>query len=102
MGNHAVSLENRRVSARAAKAIERLSKWFKGGDRPGPQGVGHSLSRDLSDVVQRVIDESGLAAHYARGGTEEDHDRVENLDELVSAAADFPGVVSEFQACRGC
>ena len=42
-----------------------------------------SLSVDLSDVVQRVIDDSGLAVHYARGGTEEDHDRVENLDEAI-------------------
>ena len=61
----------------------------------GQTGPLVALSRDLSDVVQRVIDESGLSTHYARGGTEEDHDRVENLDELVSAAADFPGVVSE-------
>ena len=81
---------------RAAKAIETFVEMVQGmAIDLGPQGAVHSLSRDLSDVVQRVIDESGLAAHYARGGTEEDHDRVENLDELVSAAADFPGVVSE-------
>ena len=84
------------VSARAAKAIEAFVEMVQGWRSTlGHRGAVQSLSRDLSDVVQRVIDESGLAAHYARGGTEEDHDRVENLDELVSAAADFPGVVSE-------
>ena len=84
------------VSARAAKSVEGFVEMIQGWRSTLEQTGGlEQLSRDLSDVVQRVIDESGLAAHYARGGTEEDHDRVENLDELVSAAADFPGVVAE-------
>ena len=85
------------VSARAAKAIESFVEMIQNWRSAlGQTGGLDDLSHELSDVVQRVIDESGLAAHYARGGTEEDHDRVENLDELVSAAADFPGVISEF------
>ncbi|MEC8354740.1 MAG: UvrD-helicase domain-containing protein [Planctomycetota bacterium] len=85
------------VSARAAKAIESFVEMIQNWRSAlGQTGGLNDLSHALSDVVQRVIDESGLAAHYARGGTEEDHDRVENLDELVSAAADFPGVISEF------
>ncbi len=85
------------VSARAAKAIEAFVEMIQNWRSAlGQTGGLDDLSHELSDVVQRVIDESGLAAHYARGGTEEDHDRVENLDELVSAAADFPGVISEF------
>ncbi|MEG3585105.1 MAG: UvrD-helicase domain-containing protein [Planctomycetota bacterium] len=85
------------VSARAAKAIEAFVEMVQNWRSAlGQTGGLDDLSHELSDVVQRVIDESGLAAHYARGGTEEDHDRVENLDELVSAAADFPGVISEF------
>lgn len=85
------------VSARAAKAIEAFVEMVQNWRSAlGQTGRLDDLSHELSDVVQRVIDESGLAAHYARGGTEEDHDRVENLDELVSAAADFPGVISEF------
>ncbi|MEC8093755.1 MAG: UvrD-helicase domain-containing protein [Planctomycetota bacterium] len=85
------------VSARAAKAIESFVEMIQNWRSTlGQTGGLNDLSHALSDVVQRVIDESGLAAHYARGGTEEDHDRVENLDELVSAAADFPGVISEF------
>ncbi len=85
------------VSARAAKAIESFVEMIQNWRSAlGQTGRLDDLSHELSDVVQRVIDESGLAAHYARGGTEEDHDRVENLDELVSAAADFPGVISEF------
>ena len=85
------------VSARAAKAIEAFVEMIQNWRSAlGQTGGLDDLSHELSGVVQRVIDESGLAAHYARGGTEEDHDRVENLDELVSAAADFPGVISEF------
>ena len=83
------------ISSRAAKAIEQFVEMVQTWRSTLSQtGDLESLSVDLSDVVQRVIDDSGLAVHYARGGTEEDHDRVENLDELVSAAADFPGAVS--------
>ena len=85
------------VSARAVRAIESFVEMVQNWRSAlGQTGVLENLSHELSDLVQRVIDDSGLADHYARGGTEEDHDRVENLDELVSAAADFPGVISEF------
>jgi DNA helicase-2/ATP-dependent DNA helicase PcrA len=43
--------------------------------------------------VQRVLTESGLAAHYEKlakaGKTEADEERIENLDELISSAAQF-------------
>ncbi len=43
----------------------------------------------LADLVERVIRESGLESMYASARTAEDRERVENLEELVSSAADF-------------
>ena len=43
----------------------------------------------LARIVERVIRESGLEAMYARSRTEEDRQRLANLAELVSAAAQF-------------
>ena len=63
----------------------------------GWTGAGSFLGRDvpgsLSELVSRVIRESGLEAHYkkqqAKKGVESDEDRVANLEELVSSARDF-------------
>lgn len=44
---------------------------------------------DLRQVVELVLRESGLEHMYEQQRTEEDQDRLENLAELVSSAADF-------------
>jgi DNA helicase-2/ATP-dependent DNA helicase PcrA len=55
----------------------------------------------LSHLVLRVLDESGLREHYAgedtRRGTEDGEDRRANLDELVSAAAQWMPPPSEVE-----
>lgn len=43
----------------------------------------------LPDLVGRVVKESGLEGEYKKNKTEEDEQRVANLNELVSAAAEF-------------
>lgn len=45
--------------------------------------------RELSDAVAHVIDASGLRTHYAAEGGEQAETRLENLDELISAASEF-------------
>lgn len=44
---------------------------------------------DLRQVIEMVLKDSGLEHMYQQQRTEEDQDRLENLAELVSSAADF-------------
>ncbi len=45
--------------------------------------------RDLREMTETVIDRSGLKAHHGKDKSEKGEARVENLDELVSAARGF-------------
>lgn len=44
---------------------------------------------DLADIMELVIETSGLIAHYEKDRTEAGRARIENLQELVSAASEF-------------
>lgn len=46
-------------------------------------------NRDLREMTETVIDRSGLKAHHGKDKSEKGEARVENLDELVSAARGF-------------
>ena len=43
----------------------------------------------LAELVERIIKESGMEAMYRGARNEEDLERLENLNELINAAADF-------------
>jgi DNA helicase-2/ATP-dependent DNA helicase PcrA len=43
----------------------------------------------LAELVERVVRDSGLEAHFRKSGTEEDEQRLANLGELISAASEF-------------
>jgi DNA helicase-2/ATP-dependent DNA helicase PcrA len=55
--------------------------------------LGSEVPASLAALVERVIDESGLRAHYfkqaAASQTETDAERIDNLDELISSARQF-------------
>jgi DNA helicase-2/ATP-dependent DNA helicase PcrA len=52
------------------------------------QGLrGECINLSLAEVVEHVIDRSGLRPYYA--GDKDGQDRIENLDELINAAAGF-------------
>ncbi|MEO1128458.1 MAG: UvrD-helicase domain-containing protein, partial [Planctomycetota bacterium] len=55
--------------------------------------MGADVSASLSELVGRVLKESGLEGHYtaqqARSGSPADENRLANLEELVSSAHDF-------------
>ncbi|MEN0019881.1 MAG: UvrD-helicase domain-containing protein [Planctomycetota bacterium] len=80
------------VSARAASAagqfVEMVEGWTGGGTF-----MGQSVSASLAELVERVIKESGLESMYAAqaraSGAEADEDRLDNLGELISSAAEF-------------
>ncbi len=74
------------ISKRAAASIDRFVGMIDDWRRAMSASL---LTPSLADLVARVLDESGLeTANRARPGAEEEIDRIANLQELVSAAAD--------------
>ncbi len=84
-----------KVSTRALKSIKKfvnmVLKWRSiSGDEENTDSRGTTR---LAQLVDRVIRESGLEGHYSEHASPEEQDRVENLEELVNAAAEFsPGI----------
>lgn len=72
------------LAARARKAVQAFLSMLEGWCVALAQGVAET---DLAAFVATVIAESGLEAHFKAGGDEE-QERLENLEELISAAAD--------------
>jgi len=68
------------------KFVDLVDGWTGGGSF-----MGAKISGSLADLVERVLSESGLRAHYKAAATksESDEDKVANLDELVSSAREF-------------
>ncbi|MCH7601288.1 MAG: UvrD-helicase domain-containing protein [Planctomycetes bacterium] len=89
------------VSARAVTAIGKFNSMFDSwrsmnGNSSliaisgGTGGTGETGGAGgLAELMDRVVRESGLEAMYKKSRTDEDFERLENLGELVSAAADF-------------
>lgn len=83
------------VSGKAQKSIiefvRMVDAWRGVLDPEKSDGMfaGQTVFSNLADLVERVIRESGLESMYASARTAEDRERVENLEELVSSAADF-------------
>jgi DNA helicase-2/ATP-dependent DNA helicase PcrA len=74
------------LSTRAAGAVTRfvatLDRWL------ARRADGADASA-FADLVEQVVRESGLEPLYRRSRAEEDLDRLENLEELINAAAQF-------------
>jgi len=73
------------LTPRSIKAIGRFTTML---DEWKRVLSGSLIEIGLSDLVARVLDESGLEAMLRARSGEEDADRLANLQELVSAAAD--------------
>jgi DNA helicase-2/ATP-dependent DNA helicase PcrA len=86
------------VSARAAAAVRKfvtlVESWRAAAEAP-PGGAGAGLlatagdATPLADLVERVVRESGMEAMYRRSSSDDDIERLENLEELINAAAQF-------------
>lgn len=80
------------LSDRATNSIKKftdmINDWTGGGSF-----MGASLSSNLHELVERVITESTLEAHYTKqakaSGAESDEERLDNLNELITSARDF-------------
>ncbi len=80
------------VSPRSRGAIAKFVEILQGWTGHGTF-MGEGLPGSLADLVSRVIKESGLEEMYRNqaraSGSEADEERLENLDEVVSSAAQF-------------
>ncbi|CAG1004823.1 ATP-dependent DNA helicase PcrA [Phycisphaerales bacterium] len=77
-----------RAAPAVAKFVAMLDSWTGGGSFMGALVPG-----TLTDLVDRIVRESGLRDMYVKqaktSGSESDAERVDNLDELVSSAHQF-------------
>ncbi|MBT5891613.1 MAG: DNA helicase II [Chromatiales bacterium] len=82
MWHAALSSAGGQLSARAANAVQTFLALIEKIDED-TQGL------DLHEQVNRTINQSGLIAHYKKEKGERGEARIENLDELVTAAEGF-------------
>ncbi|NBO77961.1 MAG: hypothetical protein EBV28_13440, partial [Betaproteobacteria bacterium] len=75
-------IANRELSARAAGALGQFLSLIE-------DTAQEIEGRALGSVIERVVARSGLVEHYRKDKDGRGQDRIENLDELVSAARDF-------------
>lgn len=81
------------VSSRASSAMALFIELLEGWTEQG-RFLGAEIHGVLPALVERVIKESGLEAHYAKEQAQRDNpggERTENLAELISSAHDFEG-----------
>ena len=77
------------LSARAVKSVTKFVELIDGFQRRlVDPGGSLSESHGLPELVEHIIREAGLYGLH-RGDTDDDRQRLENLGEVVSAAADF-------------
>ena len=79
----------RGFTARSVKAMRTFAKICEQWRIDGRSQESLTAAGSLADLVERVIREAGLEALYSNSQHEEDSERIQNLEELVSAAAEF-------------
>ncbi|MHC5115044.1 MAG: ATP-dependent helicase [Planctomycetota bacterium] len=86
---------SKRAAAAVGKFVALVDQWRAAAEqRPadvdgGAPGLLPVPSITLAELVERVVRESGMEKVYRSSPAEEDLERLENLEELVSAAAQF-------------
>jgi len=89
LGAAAFATKDLGFTARAVKALhtfhQMMVRWRI--DADSTQSL--TAAASLADLVERMVRESGLEHSLNRIGTEEDLERLQNLEELISAASDF-------------
>ncbi|MHC5025869.1 MAG: ATP-dependent helicase [Planctomycetota bacterium] len=81
------------LTARAANAMVRFAAMLRKWQAPHHEGG----PATLGDLAERVVSEGGLEAHYKKPGQQDGEDRLANLAELISAAAQFEPVEPDEQ-----
>jgi len=85
----AITTKEHGFTSRAVNAMHKFATVCKQWRIDAESEDSLTAAGSLVDLVERVIRESGLEEMYAKGMSEEDFERVQNLEELVSAVAEF-------------
>ncbi len=84
------------LNARAVNACRKFAAMVDGWrESLTPTGLLGGGGGTLAEVVGRILKTSGLEDFYRRSQSEEDEERLRNLEELVSAAAEFQPPVDD-------
>jgi DNA helicase-2/ATP-dependent DNA helicase PcrA len=81
--------KERGFTARAVTSMKKFAATFEQWQIDGRSDESLTAAGSLADLVERVVRESGLEEFYTKHAGEDDLERLQNLEELVSAAADF-------------
>jgi len=79
------------LTARAAGSLQKFLAMFDEWRR-ACEYMGEEVEGDLRELVERVVRESGLESHYRKKAQRSEdigEEKTENLDELISGAAQF-------------
>lgn len=76
-------------TARAVNAMKKFFETYRQWHIDARSEESLTAAGSLADVVERVVRESGLEELYSKNTGEEEADRLQNLEELVSAASEF-------------
>ena len=76
-------------TARSVTSMKKFAATFEQWQIDGRSDESLTAAGSLADLVERVVRESGLEEFYTKHAGDDDLERLQNLEELVSAAADF-------------
>jgi len=85
------------LNARAVGAVERFARLVQGWRGEG-SFMGVEASGELAALLRTIIAESGMEAALHAGKSEEDAQRLDNLNELITAVAEFEEEFAQRQA----
>ena len=87
--------EVRDLGPRAVKSISGFVRLIETVRAEGARPLDAGNSAGLAGLVERIVRGSGLEVMYQGAGAEDERHRLENLNELISAAAQFAPPASE-------
>ena len=85
----ALTSKEQGFTSRAVTAMHAFADLWKRWRTDARSEESVTAACSLADLVERVVRESGLEELYSRTPAEDDLERLQNLEELVSAAAEF-------------
>ncbi|MDP7005422.1 MAG: UvrD-helicase domain-containing protein [Phycisphaerales bacterium] len=84
-----ITTKDHGFTSRAVASMNKFANTCKQWSIDGRSENSLTAAGSLADLVERVIRESGLEEFYSKTQAEDDSERLQNLEELVSAASEF-------------
>ncbi|MBT4524067.1 MAG: UvrD-helicase domain-containing protein, partial [Phycisphaerae bacterium] len=81
--------KERGFTARSVTSMKKFAGICHQWQKDGCSEESLTAAGSLADLVERVVRESGLEQFYSKNAAEDDLERLENLEELISAASEF-------------